>query len=219
MKTLSCVLLLMASMAFVLVGCSDNSAPLSPIESAVTAAGSPAALAKGGNLHSVTGGMQWRSLPNGQTQVRMGFSAVMHGDGSVSGEIQSKDAGPIFTFHGNVCGLKVSDNIALIEFTFAKGEIGGMPMEDIYAELSAVRGWLLVVDNGEGKNAGPDLDAGVLWGDDAELEYYLGAGNTVEYISSLDVEGYINFMTTVVLPAFGNPPLYLEVENGSIQVR
>ena len=48
MKTLSCALLLMASMAFVLLGCSDNSAlPVSPTDQS---AGAPASLGKSTNV-------------------------------------------------------------------------------------------------------------------------------------------------------------------------
>jgi len=56
MKTLSLVLLLMASMAFVLLGCSDNSGPIAgPNDQAFSAGASPTALAKGAVERSVTG--------------------------------------------------------------------------------------------------------------------------------------------------------------------
>jgi hypothetical protein len=49
MKILSCALLLMASMLFVVMGCSDNSAvPVSPTEQSISMQGTAATLAKGG---------------------------------------------------------------------------------------------------------------------------------------------------------------------------
>jgi len=56
MKTFCCAFLLMASMAFVLLGCSDNSGPVAASNEQVTAPSNASSLAKGGPVvHSVTG--------------------------------------------------------------------------------------------------------------------------------------------------------------------
>ncbi len=55
MKLLSCALLLMASLAFVLLGCSENSTPIASPTNQMAPPMPAAGLAKGGVLHSVTG--------------------------------------------------------------------------------------------------------------------------------------------------------------------
>jgi hypothetical protein len=202
------------------VGCSDNSESLVPTNEQTN---SSVSLAKmGEDLHSVTGTGHWKSVPFGtQTQVRISYSAIRHRDGTVSGEVQDKDKGPMFNFHGKVTDLKVEGNIAKIEFMFTSGTYLGVPLADYYGgDLSAVRAWLVAIDNGEGIHAtSPDVSSGILWGDDAELEYFLG--KDVEYISNLGAVEFINYMTTEVLPTLGIPPeAYLTpVDNGSVQVR
>jgi hypothetical protein len=223
MKTFSLVLLLIASMAFVLVGCSDNSTPVAgPTEQALSTAASSSSLAKGGIINSVTGTGHWKSVPNSiQSNVRTSFSAIRHADGSVSGEVQSRDKGPLFAFHGKVIDLKVQGNIARLEFVFTRATYFGAPLADYYGgDLSNVVAWFVVVDNGEGKKAGgPDCVSGVLWGDDAELQFVLGM--TVEEIRNMEVVEFNDWMQNEVLPLLGVPSedFFMPVEKGSVQVR
>ena len=77
MKILSVALLLMASMAFVLLGCSDKStSPVTPGEQTIGAPSSSAGLAKmGDEQHSATGSAHYRSIPiTGETNVTYSFS-------------------------------------------------------------------------------------------------------------------------------------------------
>ncbi|MDH3253066.1 MAG: hypothetical protein OEM41_09765 [Ignavibacteria bacterium] len=220
MKTISCALLLMAGLAFVVVGCSDNSTPIAG--QALSTAASSGSLAKGGILNSATGSAHWKSIPLSlQSNVRWSFSAIRHADGSVSGEVQDKDEGPTFSFHGKVTDLKVQGNIARLEFVFTRGTYFGVPLADFYGgDLSNVFAWVVVVDNGEGNNAsGPDYASGILWGDDAELQSILGT--SVEEIRNMEVDEFNDWIQNEVLPFLGltSDDFFLAVDKGSIQVR
>jgi hypothetical protein len=223
MRALSLALLLMASMAFVLGGCSDNSnSVVTPSEQALATPASSSSLAKGGILHSATGSGHWKSVFfSDQTLIRVAFSAIQHADGTVSGEIEDKDRGPTFKFHGKVIGLKVKNNIAKIEFKFTSGTYFGVPLADYYGgDLSKVVAWVIAIDNGEGKNAEkPDVVSWFLWGDDAELMPILGVG--VEYISNLDPQEFMDWVDVSLLPLVGitHDIYFTPVDHGSVQVR
>ncbi len=151
MKILSLALLLMASMAFVLAGCSDISAPVaSPTEqTSSTQSGTPS-LAKGGPVvHSVTGstniqyGEYWEGKEIFGT---LTISGRLYADGSCDGEyefidhvVEWKDYNKT---HGKILSLKFYDNKVLV---------GGEEVSGVY-----YKGWFdafLLVDNGQGTNA------------------------------------------------------------------
>jgi hypothetical protein len=147
MKLLSCALLLMASMAFVLAGCSDKSDSLLTPKEQPTATGS--SLAKGGPVvHAATGSMHL--YPEGETKMRtFAFTAKQYKDGSFDGEYQvyRHASGAANKWHGKVIYLNVKDNKALI----------------IGYEDHQTGAWLgtydafIAIDNGEGTNASPDI--------------------------------------------------------------
>ncbi len=225
------VFLLMASVALALIGCTDNAnSPLAPGDRAVPASGLPDVLAKvGQDLHFVTGTAHWKSVPvEFQQLARFSYTAIQHADGSVSGEVQNictdgaaGDKNVSMNFHAKVTGLKVAGNTAKIEFMFTSGTYMGSPLADYYGgDLSHVRCWLIAIDNGEGIHAtAPDVSSGILWGDNAELQYYLG--KDVEWISNLGAIEFIEYMTNEVLPMLGISPVdyFHSPDNGSVQVR
>ncbi len=149
MKLLSLILLLFASMAFVLLGCSDNSAPIvAPSDQALSTATSTTALAKAGPvIHSASGNCG-DFIDGGP--VTFAFSAREYADGC-SGEWQAnlhgqpKEWGKM---HGKVMSLKVYD------YSGGKAAVvGGAFTDKINAGYYFA---FVVVDNGEGKNAPPD---------------------------------------------------------------
>jgi hypothetical protein len=95
MKTLSCVLLLMASLAFVMLGCSDDLAPIAaPNEQALSTAASSNGLAKGGPVvHSATGSAHTilGIGARGGASWFFSFSALQYADGSFGGRVNISD--------------------------------------------------------------------------------------------------------------------------------
>lgn len=231
MKTMSLALWLSWGAALILAGCSDGAAPIAgpdgKVVPATTSAGIHAKM--GEDVHSVTGSGHWNSVPR-EIKIlnRITYSAIRHADGKVSGEVEftyaegaSKDREIGFDFHAKVTDLKVEGNIAKIEFMFTRGTYGGVPLADYYGgDLSGVRAWMVAIDNGEGSHAtSPDISSGILWGDDSELETYLG--RDVGWISSLGAEDFIDYMTTEALPILGYSPeaFFHPAGDGSVQVR
>jgi hypothetical protein len=218
MKNLSLALLLMASMVFVLSGCSDNSnSVVTPSEQVTAATTSSGNLAKmGEDLHSATGNGHWRFVGT-QSRVRCLFSAVQHKDGTCSGEVTNNDEGPTFKFHGKVYDLKVEGNRAQMWWKFTRGTNppGGEP----YLDLTGMLGTMVVVDNGNGNSAtgGPDL-VSLIWCDPPET--YDGSLNppmTIEQIFALSTDEYINY----VMNNFGMSydQFLPAIEMGSVTVR
>ncbi len=229
MKILSAALLLTASVAIVLMGCSDNTAPITGTDEPAMSKASASPLAKEGVVHSVTGSAHWKSIPREfQALARFSYTAIQHADGSVSGEVQvictegaASDKNVSINFNAKVTDLKVEGNTAKIEFMFTSGTYMGFPWADYYGgDLSHVRCWLIAIDNGEGNHAtAPDISSGILWGDDAELQFYLG--KDVQWISNLGPLEFIDYMTNEVLPMLGISvaDYFHSPENGSVQVR
>ncbi len=216
MRTLDCVLLLMAGLTFVLPGCSDNSnSVMTPTEQAISVPGQDAGLAKmGDNLHSATGSGHW-TLVGIQSHIRCSFSAVQHVDGSTGGQVQNNDAGSVFRFHGTVNDLKVEGNRAKICWMM----IGGAytPPGGFSTDLTGMLASMIVVDNGEAKTAtGNDL-VSVVWFD-VPGAYYPTISMTIEQLNALGIDEYLSAIyaltgasyDTWVLPA---------IDQGSVKVR
>lgn len=113
MKTLFVALLLMASMVFVLPGCSDDfNSPVAPGEQALPEPSSPSDLAKCGIVHSAVGGGRGFSCPNFYPGVYDGlvtFSANQYTGGKVSGTLYHRDFVMGYSFYGKIIDMKVVD--------------------------------------------------------------------------------------------------------------
>jgi hypothetical protein len=192
MKLLSCAFLLMASMAFVLVGCSDTATPLVSPNDAVASATPPSSLAKSAVVASASGNAQlYLDLDGYPTTERSDvlrvytFNAREHADGSYSGEITTLGA-PYkqWDFKARVTQLKVQGTKAKMIIRPYKG--GGLAagIEDYYI-------CHLVVDNGEGSKAGlPDM--GTVWWsfEPSELQFFL----------DLSPDGFLGFLALQQFP-------------------
>jgi hypothetical protein len=199
MKTLSLALLLTASLAFVLLGCSDNSALLpAPTEQALSTTTLPTALGKGGPImHSATGncGIVWEGK-----NVTFAFTAEKRADGSCSGEYQiyvhSQD--PAWgKWHGKVTSLEVYGN---------KAVIGGVETQSTY---SGYYDAFVVIDNGEGKNATPDMWTSTVFWDASLANAQAVWGMLPEEVVALIATN--NSVTTA--------EILVPIQHGNIQVR
>jgi hypothetical protein len=187
MKIFSCTLLLMASLAFVLVGCSDKSSTLvTPSDQTIAASSSPASLSKGALVASASGNAQlYLDLDGNATAERSDvlrvytFSAREYADGSYSGEITTLGA-PYkqWDFKATVTQLKVQGNKA--KMIIRPYKAGGLAagIEDYYI-------CHLVIDNGEGSKAEfPDMST-IWWSfEPSELPYFMG----------LSPDGFLGFL-------------------------
>jgi hypothetical protein len=153
MKLLSCALLLTASLAFLLAGCSDNPNSLDPTAAAPVAA-IPAPLSKMGPVvHSVTGSAHTIEPSTGKS-FEYTVNALEYGSSSFDGQYQLYVHGtdPYYNkLHGRVMSLKVWDG--------NKAVIGGIETNSGFVGTYDA---LVVVDNGEGGKA-PDPDMVVVW--------------------------------------------------------
>jgi hypothetical protein len=218
MKTLSLAVLLVASLAFVMLGCSDNSAPIAgPNDQALSSPTFSSSLAKGGILNSVTGSAHYRSIPiMGETNVTYSFTAIRHKDGTVSGEVLLRDKGPLFYGKANVYDLKVSGNMAKLAFHFVRGNLATyypVTMPDI----SDIFGWLVVIDNGEGSEASdPDYCSMILFTDGSDI-----LDKEISDVDNMEVATFLTWMHDILLPAYLIPyDQYLApIDHGSVQVR
>jgi hypothetical protein len=215
MKVPSLALLLMASMAFVLTGCSDNSGPVvGPNGQTLAASNSPAALSKTGEgLHQATGTGHWATTPWGNARIRFAFSAIQHANGTTSGELQLNDESGECYFHAKVTELRIEPgqpNMAELIGTIDKGGAGkGAP-----PYVSTV--FVVVVDNGEGKKAtGPDMISYIPWFGPGDAEYY---GTTVEALLALTPRQFLSWAFDAFQPP-GETSFLRPVEYGSVEVK
>ncbi len=223
MKILSCILLLVASSAFVLMGCSDRvSAPVYPTNDISVANLPTPALAKEGIVHSVTGSANaymivdpvtgW--LLNGPKQ-KGGYyqvitvNAIDHGDGTFSGRVVSQFQGKwpkeqTYGFYGKVeakvIRLAVERNKALVvaEITNWIGP-PGWPEEPWWMAC-------VFIDNGEGGSAGSPDVTGAVWATGTPDEQSLWLTQSPQ--------NYLDWTMTFIAPYGPTFP----VDNGNIQV-
>lgn len=204
MKTLSLVLLLAASTAFLLIGCSDNSSPVvSPTNQAINTPSSNMSLAKGGAVvHSATGNGHVPAIYSGVPKYSFSFTANRYADATSSGEVQFQ-SGVGLKFHGTVIDLKVVGNKAKLCWTYTSGPWTGQ------------FGCAVVEDNGEGKKAtGPDMMSGFLWTDGIDIIPY---GNpTIEGITSWSPDEFIAWVETYFTPP---GTALMPTDQGNVQVR
>ncbi len=160
-------------------------------------------------LHSVTGSAHWRSVPvTGETNVRFSFNAILHNDSTVTGNVISRDDGPMMFGKARVYDLKVEGNIAKLSFQYWEGNLGVFYGVDI----TSIFGWLVVIDNENGS----DLCSMILFTDGSDI-----SPQTIESLNAMSPVEYLQIMQTYFLPiwvipydVFLSPP-----DNGSIQVR
>ena len=207
MKTLSCVLLLLASMAFVLVGCSDNSTPVGPPNaSAQLSASVPVTLEKGVTvLHFAAGGGHLSDFWGGEVKWIFSFAAKQFGSDTYSGQVQFVDDAGL-KFHGTIINLNVVDNKAKLCWTFTSGPWAGL------------FGCAVVADNGEGRNAtGPDMMTGFLYTDGSDI----GTG-TIAGITAMTPGEFVTWLEEYLFPVvIGLPPglpALLPTSHGNVQV-
>jgi hypothetical protein len=207
MKALSLALLLMACMAFVLLGCSDKStSPLTPSEQTIAALSSGPSLAKGGPVHSANGACN--SFFEGKMQ-NWGFNAKAYSDGTCDGKVQivvhsqSHDVGFL---HCNVLSLKVWDMGGSV-----KAAVIGM----VEAEKGPFNGSydaFVVYDYGEGSKAHPDMfTTYICWDENNSLDHM----KEVWQWRPMDVVNEI----VRIHPGTSVDDVLVPVEEGNVQVQ
>ena len=208
MRTLSLLLLLMASVAFVLVGCSDNSSsPVSAVEQTVGAPIASASLTKKGPVvASVSGSAQimWEYTYEGRKIYgTFTISARLYADGSCDGEYQVMDHVVDWKasnkWHGKVLSLKFYGTSVLV---------GGME-----TNIELYNGWydaFLLVDNGQPPDGSPrDMRSWVYADAPGNYDYFK------DVLWNMTPEQFVQFEETAIPE---RASLY-EITNGNIQIR
>lgn len=206
MKTLSLALLLVASLAFVMMGCLDNSnSPISPNDQSASQ-GHTQGLAKGGPVvHKASGNCGVFFEGKNAT---FAFTALKYADGSCSGEYQiyvhsqDPDWGK---WHGKIMSLEVHDG--------NKAVIGGVETKSGFPGYYDA---FVVVDNGEGKTGTVDMyTTTVFWNE--SLPY----AQKVWAMKPADVVNEIVFQCAHSVPPYIVTPeeILIPIQHGNIQVR
>jgi hypothetical protein len=209
MKTFPFILLLMASLALVLAGCSDNSTPVAvPRDEAIAL--SPASnFAKASPVigSAVGGGVMNTPDPStGYPAVKFGFTALKYEDGTAGGQVEldlvGLDKSIVKKIHGTVKGIKFYGNVAMfwaeLRTEFAVIFYGPATWRQIF----------VVTDNGEGSNCPPDrmsnpwLTSEDVWPGEFETYWALSAEDFLASIPG----------------SIGSPPDY-PLASGNILVR
>jgi hypothetical protein len=159
MKTVSFALLLMASMAFVLGGCTDKSEPILAPTDQIESPTSEASLAKHGCVvHSAIAYTRTRVNEMGMTDKDGQAIAVVtlkawgFQDGKCCGEFDWEQIGPIVPYgfkevHGKIVQLIVVGNKAKFMFEITKGRMGDG------TSLAGQIGCLVGIDNSARRHA------------------------------------------------------------------
>lgn len=210
MKILCSALLLTASMAFVLLGCSDNAAPIvAPNDEAVSAPTSPTALSKGAWIQIATG--SGHTHPRGAGLCTISFTAQKDADGLCKGEWQAYDRDIDIKIHLKVVHLDVEGNQAFLV------AYGMLPETPWYGPPTPGYGMILITDNGQGNNADlPDQHSWFsVWPDNGQMPWAFVTSS----LATASVSEAKSFLTGV--PGFGWPEamLYVPAELGNLQVR
>ncbi len=216
MKAFPVILLLMASMAFVLMGCSDSSAPVATAGDQVVGFGHVMGLEKAGVIHAVSGSAHVKFVPvTGEENAKFSFSAVQHADGSVTGELTGQDKGRIMYGEAKVYGLHVSGNMAKLDFRYTHGNFN-----TFYApgtKITDIVGWVVLIDNGEGENAtGPDMVSLSVFTEGSDIQPL-----TIAQLDPMGPEEYLQTMGDFLHQYYGIPyEAFLSTyDNGSVHVR
>jgi hypothetical protein len=222
--------LLMASLAFVLLGCSDNSSPIeASTDQALSSSSSPTVLAKGGVRHSVTGTANtynitvWSDYFQGFCIVpgpkeKGGFynvftlHAIEHHDGTFSGSFVSQFQGKVppdqavgfsAKVEGKVIQLMVDETGNMAKVVGEITRITGVPLPQWFV--------IVLVDKGEG-NAPENRDrASSWWWSDKIEDRDLWLAQTPQE--------YVNWEWNILKEFFPDMGATIPIDNGNIQVR
>ena len=155
MKEFRLALLLTGSLAFVLVGCSDNSAPIvAPSDQPSTQASAPTSLAKAGTANTVVTGngtisTSWCPF------ITFEFSLIKMKDGIVKGHSRmaylDADKKVQDEFGGAIKGAKFYGNVVMFYV-----DIEGPLFEEYWGTHLGWKQIFVVTDNGEGVKSTPD---------------------------------------------------------------
>jgi hypothetical protein len=155
MKALSLTILLVASLAFVLMGCSDNFAPIvAPGEQPSVQASAPTSLTKAGTPNSLVTGNGTFSAP-WCPFITFEFSLIKMKDGSVQGHSRmaylNAEKKVQDEFGGAIKGAKFDRNVVMFYV-----EIEGAMFEEYWGSHLGWKQIFVVTDNGEGAKSTPD---------------------------------------------------------------
>ncbi len=227
MKSPTFLLLLVAAVTFVLMGCSENLNAPSPInDQSSPSANTNGTLAKPGMTHSLTGSANSYNIvyihPEFGTCIVPGskekggfynvqtINAIVHSNGSVTGEYLSQLHGKLpsdvkpecffATVHGKVIQLMVDEAgqaKVVVEITKWNGPLPAWMVE-------------VFIDNGEGKAPGmPDRMSSWWWDTTTDArDFYL----------SLTPQQYIDWEWSILEPIFPWMGATVRIDNGNIQV-
>jgi hypothetical protein len=158
MKVVSLALLLTASVAFVLLGCSDNSSPTAgPTDKALSPSSTSTGLAKSGAVGgSVSGEGRYFVSQSGANlgalyAARMVLSGVKSKDGNCSGKYEMD----YLDFHNKVVN-RIKGVIREIKFYGKVAMLWGDVQTDFYVDVFGPQVWrqiIVVTENGHGKSA------------------------------------------------------------------
>jgi hypothetical protein len=233
-KTLSLALLLMAGMAFVLLGCSDNSNSVVTPNDQVASSGSATSLAKiGEDLHSVTGTAHTYNIvvpelgafipgpkEKGGVYNTLIVNAIEHSDHSVSGKLVSQMHGipPEGQWgwgtkvEGRIIRVAIQGNRALVVFqhTLFVGPDG----TNMVTPETPWWGAMAFIDKGEGKNSPRDA-AAAWWSSPMEADLTLWLSQSPqEYVDWTLLQ-----LGDVLDPWYPDFNGWFPIDNGNIQVR
>jgi hypothetical protein len=209
MKQFCCALLMMASMALVLAGCSESSnVPVLPDDQALVPSQAPALSKVAAVVGSAVGGghIETADPSTDFSAVKIGFTALKYADGSYGGQVEldmvNLDKSVVKKIHGPVKGVKFYGNVAMfwaeLRTEFAVDFFGKASWREIF----------VVTDNGEGKSAAPDrmsnpwLTSEEVWPGEFETFWAMDAAAFLASIPG----------------SLGTPPDY-PLATGNIQVR
>jgi hypothetical protein len=203
MKILSLALMLMASMAFVMLGCSDNSnSVVTPTDLAISSVSLPASLAKGGVLHSVTGSAHV-TIFDGETYYDgITVSAIDHGSGEFSGSVRYFDRLSAMQVMGKVIDVKVEGNKGKVSWEISR------LVNPLWEPMGY--GFVVLVDNGQGNAPGPDQMSWVILPDPSGTP----DGKSIQDLINMTPDGFLAW-----LESRGNTPTLFSYVNGNLQVR
>ncbi len=226
MKILSFALLLMASLAFVPLGCSDKSSPIvSPTDQALSSPTTSTGLPKAGVkvVNTLRGsanayyalwypdGTLWGTIP--APKQKDGFYTVetvqanAYSDGTASGSFHYQflgnlppeaEGGFYDKIEGKVIKLAVEGNKALVVVEITKWKL--WPLPAWFAQV--------FIDNGEGASSSDELSEWFAAPDEGTRDFWL----------TMDPDQFI-LWTTDQLKEFPSVPPVFPIDHGNIQVR
>jgi hypothetical protein len=156
---------------FLLVGCSDQPAT-APNSGRFDQSAAISTDRSGGEKQQVTGHAFYLVAAEQNAFEAYSLSAVRHHEGSITGEVQIKSAiGDGFRIHGKIACFTISGNTARLAAKVTKST-----NRNVVA--GAYLFWSLV-DNGEGREAEPDMSSQFFLADETLALYHCASGVTI----------------------------------------